>query len=130
MTPVKRIAIFGSTGSIGTQALEVIAAHPNKFSIEILTSHTNDELLIRQSLQFQPSIVVIGDEKKYQKVKEALQQTKTKVLAGENALDDVSTIDSYDIMIAAIVVFAGLTPTLKALENGKVVALANKETLV
>ncbi|HEY6975837.1 MAG TPA: 1-deoxy-D-xylulose-5-phosphate reductoisomerase [Chitinophagaceae bacterium] len=126
----KRIAIFGSTGSIGTQALDVIAAHPDKFSVEILTAHTNDELLIRQSLQFQPGIVVIGDEKKYQKVKEALQQTQTKVLAGENALNDVSTIDSYDIMIAAIVGFAGLTPTLSALENGKVVALANKETLV
>jgi 1-deoxy-D-xylulose-5-phosphate reductoisomerase len=128
--PIKRIAIFGSTGSIGTQALEVIAAHPDKFSVEILTAHTNDELLIRQSLQFQPGIVAIGDEKKYQKVKEALQQTETKVFAGEKALDDVATMDCYDIMIAAIVGFAGLTPTLRALENGKVVALANKETLV
>jgi len=130
MMPIKRIAIFGSTGSIGTQALEVIAAHPDKFSVEILTAHTNDELLIRQSLQFQPGIVVIGDEKKYQKVKEALRQTEIKVFAGEKALDDVSTRDCYDIMIAAIVGFAGLTPTLNALENGKVVALANKETLV
>jgi len=130
MTQTKRIAIFGSTGSIGTQTLEVIAAHPDKFSVEILTAHTNDELLIKQSLQFQPGIVVIGDEKKYQKVKEALQQAETKVFAGENALDDVATMDCYEIMIAAIVGFAGLTPTLKALENGKVVALANKETLV
>src|SRR6476620_918813 len=130
MTPVKRIAIFGSTGSIGTQTLEVIAAHPDKFSVEILTAHTNEELLIRQSLRFRPSIVVIGDEKKYQKVKEALQQTETKVLAGEKALDDIAATDCYDIMIAAIVGFAGLSPTLHALENGKTIALANKETLV
>jgi len=130
MTQTKRIAIFGSTGSIGTQTLEVIAAHPDKFSVEILTAHTNEELLIRQSLRFRPSIVVIGDEKKYQKVKEALQQTETKVLAGEKALDDIAATDCYDIMIAAIVGFAGLSPTLHALENGKTIALANKETLV
>jgi 1-deoxy-D-xylulose-5-phosphate reductoisomerase len=130
MTETKRIAIFGSTGSIGTQTLEVIAAHPDKFSVEILTAHTNDELLIRQSLQFRPNIVVIGDEKKYQRVKEALQQTETKVLAGEKALDGTAATEYYDIMIAAIVGFAGLSPTLHALENGKTVALANKETLV
>jgi 1-deoxy-D-xylulose-5-phosphate reductoisomerase len=130
MTQTKRIAIFGSTGSIGTQTLEVIAAHADKFSVEILTAHTNEELLIRQSLQFRPNIVVIGDEKKYQKVNEALQQTDTKVLAGENALNDIAATDCYDIMLAAIVGFAGLTPTLKALETGKTIALANKETLV
>jgi 1-deoxy-D-xylulose-5-phosphate reductoisomerase len=130
MTQTKRIAIFGSTGSIGTQTLEVIAAHSDKFSVEILTAHMNEELLIKQSLQFQPNIVVIGDEKKYQKVKEALQQTETKVFAGENSLEDVAAMDCYDIMIAGIVGFAGLAPTLKALENGKAVALANKETLV
>ncbi len=130
MTQTKRIAIFGSTGSIGTQALEVIAAHTDKFSVEILTAHTNDELIIKQALQFKPNIVVIGDERKYQKVKEALAQTNVKVFTGENALDDVAAMDSYDIMIAAIVGFAGLTPTLSALENGKTVALANKETLV
>jgi 1-deoxy-D-xylulose-5-phosphate reductoisomerase len=130
MTQTKRIAIFGSTGSIGTQTLEVIAAHPDKFSVEILTAHTNEELLIRQSLQFRPNIVVIGDEKKYQRVKEALQQTETKVLAGEKALDDTAATECYDIMLAAIVGFAGLSPTLHALENGKTVALANKETLV
>jgi 1-deoxy-D-xylulose-5-phosphate reductoisomerase len=130
MMSTKRIAIFGSTGSVGTQALEVIAAHPDKFSVEILTAHTNDELLIKQSLQFRPNIAVIGDERKYHKVKEALAQTEVKVFAGENALDDVAAMDCYDIMIAAIVGFAGLTPTLSALENGKTVALANKETLV
>ena len=130
MTQQKRIAIFGSTGSIGTQTLEVIAAHPEKFSVEILTAHTNEELLIKQSLQFQPHIVVIGDERKYQKVKEALAQTDVKVFTGENALEDVAAMDCYDIMIAAIVGFAGLAPTLNALENGKAIALANKETLV
>ncbi len=130
MTQVKRIAIFGSTGSIGTQALEVIAAHPEKFSVEILTAHTNDELLIKQSLLFNPNMVVIGDEKKYQKVKEALAKTPVKVFCGEDALEEVAGMDCYDIMIAAIVGFAGLKSTLSAIENGKTIALANKETLV
>ncbi|MEP7317486.1 MAG: 1-deoxy-D-xylulose-5-phosphate reductoisomerase [Panacibacter sp.] len=130
MSQKKRIAIFGSTGSIGTQALEVIAMHPDKFSVEILTAHTNDELLIKQSLQFNPNMVVIGDEKKYQKVKEALAKTPVKVFTGEDALNDVAAMDCYDIMIAAIVGFAGLKSTLSAIENGKTIALANKETLV
>ncbi len=126
----KRIGIFGSTGSIGTQALEVIGAHPDIFSVEILTAHTNDELLVQQSLKYQPNMVVIGNEKKYQKVKEALSKTDIKVFAGEDALDEVAALDCYDLMIAAIVGFAGLKPILNALENGKTVALANKETLV
>lgn len=126
----KRIAIFGSTGSIGTQALEVIADNTDKFSVEILTAHTNDEVLIKQALQFEPNIVVIGDEKKYQKVKEALSKTHVKVFTGEDALEDVAAMDCYDVMLAAIVGFAGLKPTLKAIENGKTIALANKETLV
>ncbi len=130
MIQKKRIAIFGSTGSIGTQALEVIAAHPDKFSVEVLTAHTNDELLIKQSLQFNPNMVVIGDEKKYQKVKEALAKTDVKVFAGEDSLEEVAAMDCYDIMIAAIVGFAGLKSTLSAIENGKTIALANKETLV
>src|SRR3954463_11345725 len=126
----KRIAIFGSTGSIGTQALEVIAANPDKFSAEILTAQTNDELLIQQALKFKPNVVVIGDEKKYLKVKDALARTDTKVFAGENALVQVAAMDNYDLMLAAIVGYAGLKPTLEALDNGKAVALANKETLV
>jgi len=130
MTAQKRIAIFGSTGSIGTQALEVIAANPDKFSVEILTAHTNDEMLIKQALQFEPNMVVIGDEKKYQKVKDALSKTNVKVLSGEDALEDVASMDCYDVMVAAIVGFAGLKSTLKAIENGKIIALANKETLV
>ena len=128
--PQKRIALFGSTGSIGTQALEVIAANPDKFTAEVLTAHSNDELLIRQALQFQPNIVVIGDDKKYPKVKAALASTDVKVFAGEQALEEVAAMDCYDMMLAAIVGFAGLRPTLKALEIGKAVALANKETLV
>jgi 1-deoxy-D-xylulose-5-phosphate reductoisomerase len=128
--PKKRIAIFGSTGSIGTQALEVIRANPDLFEVEILTAQTNDELLIRQAIEFKPNAVVIGDESRYQKVKEALDKTLTKVFAGEKALEEVADFDSYDIMLAGIVGFAGLKPTMKAVEKGKVVGLANKETLV
>ncbi len=127
---IKRIAIFGSTGSIGRQALEVIAAHSDKFSAEILTAHTNDELLIKQALQFNPNIVVIGDERKYKAVKDALAKTDIKVFAGEQAIHEVASIDCYDLMLAAIVGYAGLQSTLNAIDAGKVVALANKETLV
>jgi 1-deoxy-D-xylulose-5-phosphate reductoisomerase len=126
----KRIAIFGSTGSIGTQALEVIKAYPDLFEAEILTAQTNDELLVAQALEFKPNAVVIGDEKKYDKVKSALSGTDVKVFCGEEALDEVADFDTYDIMLAAIVGFAGLKPTLKAVSKGKVIALANKETLV
>jgi 1-deoxy-D-xylulose-5-phosphate reductoisomerase len=126
----KRIAIFGSTGSIGTQALEVIRANPDLFEVEILTAQTNDELLITQALEFKPNAVVIGDEARYQKVKEALSSTDIKVFAGEAALEEVAEFDTYDMMLAGIVGFAGLKPTLKAVEKGKAVGLANKETLV
>ncbi len=126
----KRIAIFGSTGSIGTQALEVIAANPSLFTAEVLTAQSNDDLLIKQALQFNPNIVVIGDETRYQKVKDALAKTDTKVFAGEKALEEVAAMDCYDLMLAGIVGFAGLKPTLQAVEQGKPVALANKETLV
>lgn len=126
----KRIAIFGSTGSIGTQALEVIAANPDLFSAEVLTAQGNDELLVQQALAFNPNVVVIGDEKKYQKVKEALASTDIKVFAGEKALEEVAALDCYDMMLAAIVGYAGLKPTVKALQAGKAIALANKETLV
>ena len=127
---IKRIAIFGSTGSVGTQALDVIAANPEKFSAEVLTAHHNDELLIQQALKFNPNVVVIGDEKKYNKVKEALASTDVKVFGGEKALQEVACMDCYDMMLASIVGYAGLKPTLKAIENGKAIGLANKETLV
>ena len=127
---IKRIALFGSTGSIGVQALEVIAANPHLFSAEVLTAQSNDELLIRQARQFNPNIVVIGEEKKYTKVKDALASTGTKVFCGEKALEEVAAMDCYDMMLAAIVGFAGLKPTIKAVQSGKAIALANKETLV
>ena len=126
----KRIAIFGSTGSIGTQALEVIKANPTLFEVEILTAQTNDTLLIKQALEFVPNAVVIGDESKFAVVKNALAQTNTKVFTGEDALEEVANFDTYDIMLAGIVGFAGLKPTLKAVQKGKIIGLANKETLV
>lgn len=126
----KRIAVFGSTGSIGTQALEVISTHPTLFSAEILTAQNNEDLLIEQAFQFHPKIVVIGDDTKFQKVKDALSVTSIKVLGGEDALTEAAAADHYDMMIAAIVGFAGLRPTLVAIESGKAVGLANKETLV
>lgn len=130
MVQQKRIAIFGSTGSIGTQALDVIKTYPDRFSVEILTAHGNDDLLIQQALAFNPNVVVISDDAKYQKVKEALANTYIKVFAGEKALEEVAAFDTYDVMLAAIVGYAGLAPTIKAIEGGKMVALANKETLV
>ena len=129
-TPKKRVAIFGSTGSIGTQALEVIRANSNELEVEILTAQSNDELLIKQAIEFLPNAVVIGDEKKYENVKNALASTDVKVFTGEDALEEVASFDTYEVMIAAIVGFAGLKPTLRAVEKGKIIALANKETLV
>ncbi|MCC6258576.1 MAG: 1-deoxy-D-xylulose-5-phosphate reductoisomerase [Chitinophagaceae bacterium] len=126
----KKVAIFGSTGSIGTQALDVIKTYSDLLEVEILTAQTQDELLVQQALEFQPNVVVIGDPKKYEKVKAALTQTDIKVFSGEAALEEVADFDTYDIMLAAIVGFAGLKPTLKAVSKGKMVALANKETLV
>ncbi|MET0637963.1 MAG: 1-deoxy-D-xylulose-5-phosphate reductoisomerase [Chitinophagaceae bacterium] len=127
---IRRIAIYGSTGSIGTQALEVIAAHPERFSAEVLTAHANEDLLIEQAIKYRPNIVVIGDDRKYDKVLRALSSTEVKVFAGEKALDEVASMDCYDLMLAAIVGYAGLKPTLSAISSGKAVALANKETLV
>ncbi len=126
----KRIAIFGSTGSIGRQALEVIDMHSDLFEVEVLTALSNEKLLIEQALKYNPNAVVIADERKYETVKSALSSTDTKVFSGENALEEVADFDTYDMMIAAIVGFAGLKPTLKAVEKEKAIALANKETLV
>ncbi len=126
----KRIGIFGSTGSIGRQALEVIAAHPDKFEVEVLTAQQNTALLIEQALQFQPNAVVIGDESRYAEVKDVLFDKGIKVFAGASAMVEVAAWDSLDLMLAGIVGFAGLAPTLSALEQGTPVALANKETLV
>lgn len=108
----------------------MIDSNPDKFSVEVLTAHNNHELLIEQGLQHKPNIVVIGDEKKYVLVKDALAGTDIKVFGGDKALEEVAAIDCYDVMVAGIVGYAGLRPTLTAICNGKTIALANKETLV
>jgi 1-deoxy-D-xylulose-5-phosphate reductoisomerase len=130
VTPKKRIALFGSTGSVGTQALDVIRCNPDRFEASILTAQQNDELLVQQAIEFNPHTVVIGDANRYQKVKDALGGKSIQVLAGEKALEEAASHDGYDMMLAAIVGYAGLRPTLCAIENGKAIGLANKETLV
>ena len=126
----KRIAILGSTGSIGTQTLEVIAAHPDHFEVETLTAHHNVELLAHQAIRFQPNAVVIGNKEYYDRLKEALAQYPVKVYAGYDAIAQVTALPSVDIVVAAMVGFSGLAPVVKAIEAGKHIALANKETLV
>lgn len=127
---MKKIAILGSTGSIGTQTLNVVRRHGDLFAVEVLCAGSNAELLVAQALEFNPNAVVIADESKYEQVRKALAATDIKVFAGEAAIEDLMTMESIDIVVAAIVGFAGLRPTLKALECGKPVALANKETMV
>lgn len=127
---MKRIAILGSTGSIGTQALNVIRRHRDCFEVEVLCAGSNADLLIRQANEFSPNAVVIADENKYRQVKEALSDKDIKVFAGEEAMVDLMEMESIDMVLAAIVGFAGLKPTLRAIECGKPVALANKETMV
>ena len=127
---MKRIAILGSTGSIGTQALNVIRRHRDLFSVEVLCAGSNADLLVSQALEFDPNAVVIADESKYAIVQEALANTNVKVFAGEQSMVDLMEMESIDMVLAAIVGFAGLRPTLRAIENGKPVALANKETMV
>jgi 1-deoxy-D-xylulose-5-phosphate reductoisomerase len=126
----KHIAILGSTGSIGTQALDVIAAHPESFEVEVLTAQNNADLLIEQANKFNPNTVVIANEDSYEKVKAALLPLNIKVFAGENALCSVVQMDSIDLVLTALVGYSGLKPTIKAIEAGKNIALANKETLV
>ncbi|MDR3235641.1 MAG: 1-deoxy-D-xylulose-5-phosphate reductoisomerase [Prevotellaceae bacterium] len=126
----RRITILGSTGSIGIQTLEIIKRHAGLFEAEVLTAHRNAALLIEQALAFQPNAVVIADESKYRDVSEALAAYPVKVYAGEAALAEVAAWNTADIVVSALVGFAGLRPTLAALRAGKTVALANKETLV
>lgn len=127
---MKRLAILGSTGSIGTQALDVVAAHPGLFEVEVLSAHSNTSLLIEQAQKFNPNAVVVTDETKYEIVKEALSQSNVKVFSGHSSLEDVVQWDSVDIVLTAIVGFAGLKSTIAAVNAGKRIALANKETLV
>lgn len=127
---MKRIAILGSTGSIGTQTLNVVRRHPDDFSVEVLCAGNNAELLIQQALEFDPNTVVIANKALYTQVQEALSTTDIKVFAGEESICDVMEMGSIDIVVAAIVGFAGLRPTMRAIEHGKTIALANKETMV
>lgn len=128
--PKKNIAILGSTGSIGTQALEVVAANPSLFDVYALTAGNNIELLIQQAHQFLPEIVVIGNEKHYLNLKEALSDIPVKVFAGLDAIVQVAEMEPIDIVLTAMVGYAGLEPTISAAKAGKRIALANKETLV
>ena len=126
----KHIAILGSTGSIGTQALEVIANQKELFEIEVLTAHSNCELLITQAKKFKPNVVVITDQSKYKKVNNALFDLGIKVYAGKEALAEVVEMEDIDLVLTALVGYAGLNPTIRAIKAGKNIALANKETLV
>jgi len=126
----KNIAILGSTGSIGKQALEVIRANETVFAVEVLAANSNADLLIEQALEFNPNCVVIADESKYHYVKEALKTSDVKVFAGNKALAEVVEMDDIDMVLAAIVGYAGLESTIAAINAGKQIALANKETLV
>ncbi|OIP00225.1 MAG: 1-deoxy-D-xylulose-5-phosphate reductoisomerase [Bacteroidetes bacterium CG2_30_32_10] len=126
----KHIAILGSTGSIGTQAIEVIQQHPERFETEVLTAQNNADLLISQAIQLKPNAVVIGNEQYYDKVKNALFSLGIKVYAGEESLSQIVEMDTIDMVLTAMVGYAGLKPTIKAIEAGKQIALANKETLV
>jgi 1-deoxy-D-xylulose-5-phosphate reductoisomerase len=128
--PKKKIAILGATGSIGTQALEVIQAHPESFELEVLTANANASLLIQQALTFKPNVVVICEESLYGQVFDALDPHHIKVYAGQRALESVVQMGTVDLVLTAMVGFAGLRPTIKAIEAGKDIALANKETLV
>ena len=126
----RRIAILGSTGSIGTQALDVIREQQAFFTVEILTAHSNASLLIQQAKEFKPNAVVIGDESKFQEVKDALWTDDVKVFAGRDALCQIVESTEVDIVLTAMVGAAGLEPTVRAIRSGKMIALANKETLV
>ena len=126
----KGIAILGSTGSIGTQTLQVIAAHREKFIVEVLTANKNADLLIKQTMEFHPNAVVIGNESEYEYVTEALRNYPVKVFAGGDAICQVVQMESVDIVLTALVGYSGLKPTISAINAGKDLALANKETLV
>ena len=126
----KRLAILGSTGSIGTQALEVVLEQKERFEVEVLTAHRNADLLIEQAIAHQPNVVVIGEESLYNKVFTALDPHHIKVYAGAEALSQVVQMETVDLVLTALVGYAGLIPTLAAIDAGKNIALANKETLV
>ncbi len=127
---MKQIAILGSTGSIGTQTLDVVRQHPDKFSVYALSAHRSVDLLIQQALEFNPAVVCIADETCYRPLCEALSDLPIRVLAGEKALAEIVTMPAIDVVVAAMVGYAGLRPTIEAIKAKKTIALANKETLV
>lgn len=130
MSEKKHIAILGSTGSIGQQALEVIHQHRDVFEVEVLTAQNNTPLLIEQAKRFKPNAVVISNDQHYEALRQGLEGEDVKVYAGENALASIVQMDTIDLVLTALVGYAGLRPTIKAIEAGKTIALANKETLV
>ena len=127
---MKQIAILGSTGSIGTQTLDVVRQHPKEFSIYALSAHRSIDLLIKQALEFNPAVVCIADETYYRPLCEALSDLPIRVMAGEKALAEMVTLPQIDVVVAAMVGYAGLRPTIEAIKAQKTIALANKETLV
>ena len=127
---MKQIAILGSTGSIGTQTLDVVRQHPNEFSVYALSAHRSLDLLIQQALEFNPAVVCIADERLYQPLREALSDLPITVMAGQRAVAEMVTMPAIDVVVAAMVGYAGLKPTIEAIKAKKTIALANKETLV
>ena len=127
---MKQIAILGSTGSIGTQTLDVVRQYPSEFSVYALSAHRNVELLIQQALEFNPAVVCIADESCYVRLRDALSDLPIKVMAGKNSISEMVTMPAIDVVVAAMVGYAGLQPTMQAIRAKKVIALANKETLV
>ena len=127
---MKQIAILGSTGSIGTQTLDVVRQYPSEFSVYALSAHRSLDLLIQQALEFNPAVVCIADEHLYQPLREALSDLPIKVMAGEKAIAEMVTMPAIDVVVAAMVGYAGLRPTIEAIKAKKTIALANKETLV
>lgn len=126
----KQLAILGSTGSIGTQTLDVVREHSDKFEARVLTAGNNADLLIQQAIEFQPDIVVIDNEEKYSIVRDALEKHDIKIFAGSAAIAQVAELDIVDVVITAMVGYSGLKPTISAIKAGKRIGLANKETLV
>ena len=126
----ERIALLGSTGSIGTQALDIISRYPEKFQVEVLVAGNNIDLLVEQAHMYQPDSVVIANPDYYLQLKDSLQSTNIKVYAGNEAIEQVVASSSVDVVIAAIVGYSGVRPTIAAIKAGKKIALANKETLV
>lgn len=127
---MKQIAILGSTGSIGTQTLDVVRQHRSEFAVYALTAHRSVEMLIEQALEFNPAVVCIADESCYPRLRDALSDLPIKVMAGEKALEEIVTMPAIDVVVAAMVGYAGLPPTIAAIKAKKTIALANKETLV